>query len=345
MVDAAEQLAGVTNLYQDNVDQVHLSSYAYAELGWHLSALFNNRDAAERKFSANGFYFPRDMVGYGALYADANAKGGDFITIPAGGRYFLQGYFDDEVLPVFHSYNTSGTDVVLNLQYAGNGTNRGVPSPVLTHTASVSTRQQLTGVPVRRGWRTVLIFNNGPNAAYIEAIEMRPANAGAMNRGLMAALPALAGAYPSANYLSALGSFWSNIDYSHKLVAPYRLSARCKIVDLAGIAVFKNPPGSSEFQDFLFAFRSGNDLYLRDFVGSTPTTTTAVGAFSAGTFDGEIEMVVTAANVKVYLDGVLKITYNSPVNLSGCPGVMSYSTGNGFLCFGAQAQGYVKGPY
>jgi hypothetical protein len=49
--------------------------------------------------------------------------------------------------------------------------------------------------------------------------------------------------------------------------------------------------------------------------------------------------------VKVYLDGALKITVATVVNVSGFPALMGYSTATNFKCYGAMVQGAVKTPY
>lgn len=348
LIDAKEQLSGLTNIWSEATDLVHLNSYAYAELGWHLSGLLINRDRATRSITAGSIYYPCDEVGYGGtLTINALAKGGSFTAIAPGARYIVCAYFDDDVLPVIHSYNTSGTNVDLLVQYAGNGIYRGLTAPELVHVAAVSTRQSLTANELRRGYRTLLLTNNGAQTAYIEAIEFAELSHVATSQGMLKKSVALSGAYQSVRQTAAIGTFWTAIDNALPLTAPYVYSAYVTITDLAGIAVFKNRAGQTLLSDILLARRVGNDLVLREIVAGAVTDTTAggVGAFAAGTFTGEISIELATAAVNVYLNGVLKITKATPSNTYGFPGLMSASAAAMIVCQGAQVQGYVKGPY
>lgn len=348
VVDIKEQLAGLRNIWAEPADLSHLNSYAYAEWGWHLSALFINRDAGMRSISAGTIFYPSDQVGYGgALVANAAARNGSFIEIAPGARHIVCGYFDDDVLPVIHSFNSSGSNVQLTAQYAGNGSYRGLVGAELVHVAAVSQRQTLTTNVLRRGYRTLLILNSGAQTAYVEAIEFADLSQVALAQGLLAKSTALSGVHQSIRHTAALGTFWTAIDNSKPLTAPYVFSARVTMSGLAGIAVFKNRAGQLLLSDILFVLRSGNDLILREVVGGVVTNTTlgGVAAFAAGPFAGEISIELTTADVKVYLDGVLKITKASPSNTFGFPGLMSDNASGAMLCHGAQVSGYVKNPY
>lgn len=61
-IDAAEQLSTITNLWTDNL---HLTSFGYNELGWHIAALFANREGAILNVNAGQIYHPTDHIGYG----------------------------------------------------------------------------------------------------------------------------------------------------------------------------------------------------------------------------------------------------------------------------------------
>lgn len=198
---------------------------------------------------------------------------------------------------------------------------------------------------LRRGYRSIMILNNGAQTAYIEGVEFADPNRPVVSQGILKKSQALSGVFQSSRLTAALGTFWTAVDYSNPLTSPYTFTASVNIVDAAGLAVFTKREGPTMLQDFLFIFRSVNDLVVRDFIGSTPTTSTAAGAFSAGAFNGEISIELIGAQVKVYLDGVLKITVATVVNVSGYPALMGYSTATNFKCYGAMVQGNVKTPY
>lgn len=350
LIDTKEQLSGMTNIWSEASDLVHLNSYAYAEIGWHLSGLFITRDAAQRRISAGSMYYPADALGYGGtLTPNSAAKSGNFMGIAPGARYIVCGYFEDDVLPVIHSYNSSGTAVDLIAQYAGNGVNRGITGAELVHVSSVSLRQSLSANVLRRGYRTLLLFNNGSQTAYIEAIEFTSLQQLATSQGIFRKSAALSGTSQPLRAAAPPGVFWTGIDSAVRLSAPYRFVANVTLTGLAGIAVFKNRAGQALLSDVLFVFRSGDDLVLREIVGGTITNTTAggVGAFTTGTFTGEIEIELPPSStaINVYLDGVLKITKSVVSNTAGFPGIMSDWGSAKLTCNSAMLQGHVKGPY
>src|SRR6185312_9304340 len=266
-------------------DLVHLTSYAYAELGWQLSALFNNRNLGSHKLVAGSMWYPHDGIGYGgALFTSAAARSGNFVQLNAGERYFISGFFEDDVLPVVHSYNSSATNVDLLLQYSGNGTNRGIVAPELIHVASADNRQSVSGPVLRRGYRTLLIFNNGTQDAYIDAIEFRPLDVPSLPLAWRKST-ALTGVQFPATVLTALGGagfFATAIDYALPLKAPYRYSCKLTIKDNGGMIVPSHRQGQLALQDMLFLRRLDTDLVLRDLNGSTPTDTTAAAVFTTG---------------------------------------------------------------
>lgn len=349
LVDAKEQLSTLTNIWSEAIDLVHLNSYAYAELGWHLSALFVNRDKAMRSIGAGSLYYPGDEIGYGGiLFPHSAAKSGSFISIAPGERHIVCAHFDDDVLPVIHSYNTNGTAVNLIAQYAGNGAYRGITGAELVHVSSVAIRQSLTANVLRKGYRTLMLLNSGAQTAYVEAIEFADLSHVTTSQGMLKKSSALSGVFQSVAQTTALaGAFWTAIDNSLPLSSPYRFTASVNLTGQAGLTVFKNRAGQTLLADILFVFRSGNDLVLREIVAGTitDTTTGGVGAFAAGAFIGEIDIEMLETSVNIYIDGVLKITKATPSNKVGFPGLMSDSSGAKLVCYGAMVQGYVKGPY
>src|SRR6185312_12624944 len=93
-IETAEQLSPLTTIWPGPDGSlpsgalVHLTSYAYAELGWQLSALFNNRNLGSHKLVAGSMWYPHDGIGYGgALFTSAAARSGNFVQLNAGERY------------------------------------------------------------------------------------------------------------------------------------------------------------------------------------------------------------------------------------------------------------------
>jgi lysophospholipase L1-like esterase len=345
-INTEEQLSGLSTMWAETSDLVHLSSYAYAELGWQLSTLFVSRDVAANAISSNSTYWPADAVGYGgSLLIHSSGKSGAFIQLTTNQRYIICGYFEDDVLPMIHSYNTNASNVTIAIQYGGNGTYRGLVAPELVHVAAVATRQSVAGPILRKGYRSLMILNSGAQNAYIEGIEFSDPKTPAISQGILKKSQALSGVFQSARLTSAIGTFWTAVDYSNPLTSPYTFTASVNIVDLAGLAVLSKRAGASMLQDFLYVFRVGNDLYVRDFIGSTPTTYTAASAFSSGAFNGEISIELIGTQLQVYLDGVLKITVATVTNVSGYPALVGYSTATNFKCYGAMVQGAIKTPY
>lgn len=345
-IDSVEQLSTITNLWTDGV---HLTSYAYNELGWHLSALFANRDTGSRNVCAGSIFYPSDYIGKGGLiqpdsYTGFTTKSGNVLRLTAGQALTIGAYFDDDVFPVVHSYNSTASTVTINALYAGNGTYRGIPYADLGHNPATSLRESLTCGILRKGYRTLVLTNAGAATAYIEAVEFVGKGHATTRYGMRSKSDALSGAFMLSRDAAAAIDWWTAIDYSKKLAAPYKFTAHITQNGTSGLAVFKNRGSIGLLSDILFVFRSGNDLLIREIVGGVVTTNTYASVFAAGSFTGEIELDVTQAEINVYVDGVLKATKASPLNTAGYPGLMSDPAAK-MLCGGAFVQGHVKGPY
>ena len=344
-IDATEQLSGVTSQWTDGL---HLSSFAYSELGFHLAALFVNRDRARQSICPGAIFYPADYITRGGtLLSDSRAKSGYFLTIASGESITVGGYFDSDVLPVFTSFKSSGAISRLNVLYAGNGSYRGLLINELAHDPAIAIRHGLTANVLRRGYRTMTLTNTGTDNCYLESIEFADLGAVSVTRGLSIKSQALSAIFQSDRQSAILGDWWTAIDYSHKLKAPYRFTAFVRQSGTGGLCVFKNRQSLSTLSDILLVYRVGNDLVIREIVGGvvTDTTTGGVAAFAAGVYTGEIDIEMTDTAVNVYLDGVLKMTKASPSNTSGFPGLMSSVTTSKMVCHGAQIAGHVKGPY
>lgn len=342
-VDATEQLSGVT---QQWTDAVHLTSFAYSELGWHLLALFVNRDRARQSICAGSMVYPTDFLARGgSLYTDARARSGYFLSLAPGEFMTLGGYFDDDVQPVITSFKTGGAIGRLSVLYAGNGEHRGLPVNELAHDPGIAVRQELTANVLRRGYRVLTVTNTGSDACYIDSIEFGDLNMVSLSRGMLQQSIALTGTFQSARHSAALPDWWTAIDYAYKLQAPYRFTARIQQSGTGGLGVYANRQSLSTLSDVLLVLRADTDLIVREIVGGAITTTTYPAIFAAGSFTGEIDVEVTDTELHVYVDGTLAATQAAPTNKFGFPGFISSVTSSAFACSGAQVAGYVKGPY
>lgn len=356
-IDASEQLTGLQYIWQGIdvpsglEDLVHLNSFAYAEWGFHISARFNIRDFyTGRQITPNSIWYPQDLIGYGgALVNNTAARATAFLQLVTNQRYFISAYFPEDVLPVIHSYNSGGTPTDILLQYAGNGTHQGLIASELVHDSTLGVRQILTGPILRRGWRTLVILNNGSPNVEIDVLEFR-----ALDNGPSLPIEQIRGnigpTYFTRRTLAALGGaghFAVAVDYARSLKFPYSYSAELEITDNGGLVVESNPQGQTSLSDMLFLRRVGNDLILRDLNGGTPTDTTASGVFTTGLWKGDMEIVNDGATVTAYIDGALKITYtpSTLLNVRGFPGVITDAGQTTFFCHATQVTGVVKGPY
>ncbi len=364
-IDTAELLAGVTDLWcgidvpSGNDDLVHLSTYGGGELGWELGSLFVNRDLARRQIVAGSMWYPQDTVGWGgAITADAAASSGSFTVLAPGQRYFISAYFDDDVLPVIHNFNADATAAKVVLQYGGFSSTtpfRGLAPITLDHVAARGQRQSIAGNVLRRGYRTLIVFNDGTVPVKLDKFEfVSVSDGGMLSYGLMKPLPGLSPAFIPKRVIAALpdGSFAGYADYGTLLKAPYSVSALVSLGagDLQGIAIFTDRDNANVVNPstgtFLFLTRNGTDLLLREFVAGAITTTTATAVFDANDWRGQLELVVTPTVAKVYVDGVEKISKDNPTTRIGYPGLMQTKAATGaFHCIAAMAAGNVKMPF
>jgi lysophospholipase L1-like esterase len=343
-VDAAEQLSGVTSQWTDGT---HLSSFAYSELGWHLLALFVNRDRARQSICTSSIYYPTDFIARGgSLYQDSRARAGYFLQLTPGQFVTIGGYFDDDVQPVITSFKTGGAIGILGVLYAGNGVYRGLPINELAHDPAIAIRQELTTNVLRRGYRVFTITNNGTDNCYIETIEFADLNAGSLTKGMLQKSMALSGVFQSAKQSAVLGDWWTAIDYAHKLKAPWRFTTYLQQSGTGGPGIYVNRQSRNTLSDVLLVLRADVDLLVREIIAGAVTTTTYAGVFATGVYTGEIDLEMTdTGTLNVYVDAVLKASKTGITNTAGFPGFISSVTASKFLCYGAQISGYVKGPY
>lgn len=349
-LDMAEILQSVTTLYSDGV---HLTSFAYAEMGWQAGALLIKGNTRLERVTPGDFYYPDDQLGKGgpiSVGTYAGPKGANrLIQLNPGEVYVLALDVQGDCMPLVHAYSTGGTRQ-LGIYYAGGGSaSRGVPTSTINHNSAFGERQTLPGPMLRKGLRTLLLRNdNGSNPFYIEAIEFVGREHVHTACGGLHKSAALSGAYQPKRYSASLTTWWSAADYSRRLTTPYSLIANLKLDGAGqhGIAIWKNLPVSNEIlsADAIFILRDGTSLVIRDFVAGVPSDTTAAGAFSVGVFSGEVHVDVTDTAINVYVDGVLKGTRANPVNKSGYPGFLA-DKAVALECRSLYFKGAVKGPY
>lgn len=350
-IDAAEQLETISNLWTDNL---HLTTFAYNELGWHIASLFANREGSIMTVGAGQLFHPTDHIGYGgstSFKVVSGSKGANYlIELGAGQIYAIGVYCDEDILPVIHSVNSQGTSSSISAYYAGApSATSGVKTAGLAHQSSLGYRQKLTAQKLSKGYRTLYLLNNGTTYAYIEAIEFQTISQPAMTLGFFAKSDALSGIHQPARISNATNG-WVAADVSRMLTADCQFCARLTLGTeaIGGIALmngFQVAPNT--FSDnVIMAIRSGAILGIREIInGVVGTDTPASGVFPAtGTWTGEIEMEIVGATCNVYVDGVLKVTKTGITVNRGYPAVYG-QTNQRLTCHSALIKGYTKALY
>lgn len=350
-IDAAQQIETMTKQWTDNV---HLTSFAYNEMGWHIAALFSNREGAIQSVCAGKLFHPTDHIGYGggtSFQVVSGAKGNNFlINLGVGQIYAIGVYCSEDVLPVIHSVNSQATNSALSAYYAGApSTTSGVKTAGLAHVSSLAYRQKLTAQKLRKGYRTLYILNNGTVPAYIEAIEFQSLTQPAMTVGFFAKSDALCGVHQPARVSNASNG-WVATDVSRMLTADCQFCARLTLGTeaIGGIALindFQVAPNTFG-NNVVMAIRSGAILGIREIInGVVGSDTPASGVFPAtGSWTGEIEMEIVGTTCNVYVDGVLKVTKTGITVNRGYPAVYG-QTNQRLTCHSALIKGYTKALY
>ncbi|WP_320734891.1 GDSL-type esterase/lipase family protein [Enterobacter kobei] len=350
-IDASQQIETMTKLWTDNV---HLTSFAYNELGWHIASLFANREGSIQSVCAGQIFHPTDHIGYGggtSFKVVAGSKGNNFlIELAAGQIYAIGVYCSEDVLPVIHSVNSQGTNTSISAYYSGApSSTSGIKTAGLAHQSSLGYRQKLTAQKLSKGYRTLYLLNNGTVPAYIEAIEFQCLSQPAMTLGFFSKSDALSGIHQPARISNATNG-WVAVDTSRMLTADCQFCARLTLGTeaIGGLALmngFQNAPNN--FTDnAILAIRSGAILGIREIVnGVVGADTPASGVFPAtGTWTGEIEMEIVGTTCNVYVDGVLKVTKTGITVNRGYPAVYG-QTSQRLTCHSALIKGYTKAIY
>lgn len=350
-IDSAEQIDTITKLWTDNV---HLTSFAYNELGWHIASLFANREGSIERVCAGQIFHPTDHIGYGggtSFQVVAGSKGNNFlINLGAGQIYAIGVYCSEDLIPAIHSVNSQGTNSSISAYYSGAASSTsGVKTAGLAHQSSLGYRQKLTAQKLSKGYRTLYLLNNGTVPAYIEAIEFQSLSQPAMTLGFFAKSDALSGIHQPARISNATNG-WVAADVSRMLTADCQFCARVTLGTeaIGGIALmngFQVAPNT--FSDnVIMAIRSGAILGIREVInGVVGSDTPASGVFPAtGTWTGEIEMEIVGTTCNVYVDGVLKVTKTGITVNRGYPALYGQSAQR-ITCHSALIKGYTKALY
>lgn len=351
-IDAPEQISTITN---NTTDNVHLTTFAYCEWGWHIAALFTNRNGAITPVCAGQIYHPTDHIGYGGsttFKTVTGAKGRNLlIELPAGSIYAIGVYCEEDVFPVIHSYNEQATNSLLSCYYAGApGATSGAKIAAIAHQSSKGKRQKVTAQKLCKGLRTLYILNNGTVPSYIEAVEFVGVEEPASSLGYFQKSSALTGAFQPIRF-SNLQNAWATVDVSRMLTSDCQFVARLTLgnENIGGIALFNGPQAHPDFfnQNALLVIRSGSVIGIREIIDGVVGSDTASGSgvFPAtGTWTGEIEVEIIGTTCNVYVDGTLRVTKTGVTVNRGYAGLYGYASQR-LACHGAWVKGYTKALY
>jgi hypothetical protein len=351
-IDASEQLSTITSMWTDGV---HLSTFAYFELGWHIAALFSSREEKARSIAGGAFFLPQDNImstTNAALRTETLAVGGYLYQLTANAAQDIPfgAYFEEDVIPVIHSYNASTNTVTLRANYGGapdSSNLAGVPTVELSHAPADGNRQRLYLPRVNKGYRFFSIWNvSVSQMGFIEAIEFIPVkDCLATNNGLLMKLNNLSGTHKPSRYYGSFPYWWA-VEQSLKLVKTSSFVARLTLSDTdhCGVALVNGMQNSAATfnGNSICAFRNAAALVIREYVNGVATDTITATVFPAtGDWTGEIEMSISGKTLTVYVDGVLKATKTGLTNAQGYPALMAKPTQK-LMCHSAWITGYSK---
>ncbi|MBU9401630.1 hypothetical protein KTE13_17990 [Burkholderia multivorans] len=350
-VDCAEVLQTITAYHTDGI---HLTSFAYAELGWALSGLFMKRNGDMQRITGGEIFYPDDALGHcpaGNVINWTGGKGNNRLIQLTPGQVYAVGIDClADVTPVIHSICVSGTNGLSYYYAGGTASDKGVPTAILSHNSTYGLRQSLVCPELKKGRRAFFIRNDSSSTSYIEAIEFFGKEAIYTSHGNVFRSSALSNLFAPTRISAAQPDWWCAVDTARKVAAPYGLIARVTLVDSVanGLAVWKQLPvaasGGLFGVDALMVLRQGTSLIIREYIGGAANDTAIASQFTAGAWTGEIEVQTTTSGISVYLNGTLAGTRNTPTLLAGFPGLIA-AAGAAIQCQAMYFNGHVKGPY
>jgi hypothetical protein len=256
-------------------------------------------------------------------------------------------YFAENVVPVIKTVNETALSFTLNSYYAGAAFNS---TCGLVHDPAYGNRQSFKGHILLKGYRTLIIRNDGANAAFIESIEFDDVNATHCTRGLLSKLSSMTGVFQPSRISNAQDAWFCVSDVSKKLTSPCSIISYVTLTDTGfnGIAINKNRPSSSSSEiispDSLLVLRNGTSLVLRELIaGAVNSEVTFTSKFSTGVFTGEIEVVLSSGTLSAYVNGTLAGSLAVAQTL-GYAGMIGFKTQR-FVCNGMYISGEVKSIY
>lgn len=346
-VDLEETINTVNDKWTDNV---HLSPKAYNDIGWNLSSLFFRRDGAIRTVTSGDIFYSTDFLGHGGSnYTFANSKSGtsSLLLLQPNQSYAIGVYCADNVIPVIKTVNETELSFTLNSYYSAAQYNS---TCGLVHNPTYGNRQSFKGHILSKGYRTLVIRNDGANEAFIESIEFEDVNTTHCTRGLLSKLASMTGVFQPSRISDAQANWFCVSDVSRKLTAPCGIISYVTLTDTGynGIAINKSRPSflASEIisPDSLLVLRNGTSLVLREIIsGAVNNEVTFTSKFTAGVFTGEIEVVLSSGSLSAYVNGTLAGSL-AVAQTSGYAGMIGYKTQR-FVCHGMQISGEVKSIY
>lgn len=171
-VDMDEIARSVAARWQS--DSVHPSEAARRAMGWGLAAaLTEQAGLTVRRVNDGSLFYPEDNLGIGgSYYPSASAPTGNFLRVTAGNFYCVAVYCEEDVYPVFTTFNGSpGTPRNFGVYFEGAGA-----SVIVNDATGGVFRKRQRGPLLKRGYRTFML-QAAENEAFLESIAFESARA------------------------------------------------------------------------------------------------------------------------------------------------------------------------
>lgn len=170
-VDMDEIARSVTARWQS--DNVHPSEAARRAMGWGLGAALTEQAGLTVRRVGNGsLFYPEDNLGIGgAYYPSGSAPTGNFLRVSPGSYYCIPVYCEQDVYPVFTTFNGSpGTARNFAVYYEG-----AQVSTIANDASGGIWTRRVRGPLLKRGYRTIMV-QAVTNDGFIQSVEFETAN-------------------------------------------------------------------------------------------------------------------------------------------------------------------------